>query len=515
MHIKARITCFVIVCLFVASCSVNPVTGEKEFSLVSASQEVAIGQQNYQPSQQAQGGRYYIDPDLQFYVAQVGNKLAAVSDRPKLPYEFVVLNNSVPNAWALPGGKIAVNRGLLIHLQDESELAAVLGHEIVHAAARHSAQQMTRGTLLSAGGQILGAVASQSEYGAIANMGIQVGSAAWTARYGRSAELESDAYGMDYMVRAGYDPQGAVKLQQTFVKLNENRQTDFISGLFASHPPSQERVNANREKAKTLPRGTVNRDVYQRKIAQIKRDMPAYEAQEAAMKAINGKDPKTALAALDVAVKLQPAEGYSWELRGHAWKLLENYANADKAYSTAITKNPELFSHYLARGMLRYEQGSKLDAKADLERSQALLPTQTGSFLLGELAAQADNKQDALQYYQQAMQGGGKVAEAAQAKVAVMELGTAPHKYIASQAYVGNDGYLQVAVKNNAGITVNNVKVELVELTAGNVVRATQTLGAPGSLEAGKQVSIKTKLGPFDSKEAAASYRTRVVAAQP
>jgi len=105
-------------------CSVNPVTGATEFSLVSAEQEVAIGTNNYGPSQQSQGGRYYIDPNLQVYIRDIGKKLAAVSDRPNLPYEFVVLNNSTANAWALPGGKIAVNRGLLLHLDDEAELAA-------------------------------------------------------------------------------------------------------------------------------------------------------------------------------------------------------------------------------------------------------------------------------------------------------------------------------------------------------------------------------------------------------
>ena len=85
-------------------------------------------------------------PELTTYVNEVGQKLAAVADR-KLPYEFVVLNNSVPNAWALPGGKIAVNRGLLTELQNEAELAAVLGHEIVHAAARHGAKAQERGTM--------------------------------------------------------------------------------------------------------------------------------------------------------------------------------------------------------------------------------------------------------------------------------------------------------------------------------------------------------------------------------
>ncbi|MEJ2181579.1 MAG: M48 family metalloprotease, partial [Gammaproteobacteria bacterium] len=97
-------------------CGTNPVTGETEFQLVSEGQEISIGQENYLPSQQSQGGAYVTDPELSRYVNSVGQKLAKVSDRPNLPYEFVVLNNSVPNAWALPGGKIAVNRGLLLEL---------------------------------------------------------------------------------------------------------------------------------------------------------------------------------------------------------------------------------------------------------------------------------------------------------------------------------------------------------------------------------------------------------------
>src|SRR5690606_36085584 len=98
----------------------------------------------------------------------------------------------------------------------------------------------------------------------------QLGGQAWMARYGRDVELESDAYGMDYMKRAGYDPLGAAELQETFVKLNASRQQDFLSCLFASHPPSQERVNRNREKAAQLGAGGLrNRDVYQRRIAQL------------------------------------------------------------------------------------------------------------------------------------------------------------------------------------------------------------------------------------------------------
>jgi predicted Zn-dependent protease len=192
-----------------AGCVVNPVTGEKELILVSEAQEIQMGAQNYLPMRQSQGGDYDVDPALTRYVQSVGNRVAAASGV-DLPYEFSVLNNSVPNAWALPGGKIAINRGILTELDSEAELAAVLGHEVVHAAARHTAQQMSRGMLLQ--GLVIGtAIAtSDSDYGNLAVGGAGIAAQLLTMKYGRDAELESDRYGMRYMSAAGYDPQGAV-----------------------------------------------------------------------------------------------------------------------------------------------------------------------------------------------------------------------------------------------------------------------------------------------------------------
>ena len=143
--LRARLSLSVFALLMAAAvvgCSKNPVTREREFVPFSTSHEIETGRKYYRPTQQAQGGQYKADPALNEYVKRVGHRVAKVSDR-KLPYEFVVLNNSIPNAWALPGGKIAINRGLLLEMENEAELAAVLAHEVVHAAARHGAQAMT------------------------------------------------------------------------------------------------------------------------------------------------------------------------------------------------------------------------------------------------------------------------------------------------------------------------------------------------------------------------------------
>ena len=208
-------------------CAVNPVTGKKQIRLITESQELRIGSQQYSPSRQMQGGDYEVDPSLTEYVNSVGQRLAAVSDR-KLPYEFVVINNSVPNAWALPGGKIAVNRGLLLEMNNEAELAAVLGHEIVHAAARHGARGMERGMLLQGAVAVTGIAAGGSNYANLAVRGAQMAAGLITQKYGRDAEREADLYGMQYMSQAGYDPQAAVSLQEVFVRLSKDRDTDLL-----------------------------------------------------------------------------------------------------------------------------------------------------------------------------------------------------------------------------------------------------------------------------------------------
>ena len=510
-----RIILFLFGLSLISGCVQNPVTGERELSMVSFEQEIAIGEQQYLPSQQSQGGQYIIDPNLQDYVASIGNKLAAQSQRPDLPYEFVVLNNSVPNAWALPGGKIAVNRGLLTELEDEAELAAVLGHEIVHAAARHGAAQMTRGTLVGLSAALATIAAANYGYGDLGNMASQVGGAAVMAKYGRDDELEADHYGMQYMVAAGYEPGAAVDLQETFLRLSENRKQDFISGLFASHPPSSSRVEANRQHARGLPKGERYRERYQRHIAQLVQDADAYQAQENAMAAMQKNNPRAALTLLDKAVKLQPAEAQFWEMRGHAWVMLKDNQRAEKAYTTATRKNPGLFSPWLYRGITRYQQDELAGARDDLATSYQLLPSATSAYYLGDIYLQLGGEDEAAKYLRQALRSKNReLALAAYNKLALIELDEAPHKYIASQPYIGRGGYLYIAVKNNTTFPVNSVKVQLFQMRNTNTVEQTRVIKRSFSLEPDQQIDINTGIGPFEDSRAAQNFRSKVVVAR-
>jgi len=399
-------------------CSTNPVTGKSQLSLINPAQEIQIGKAQYGPGQQSQGGRYTLDPDINAYVNQVGQRLAAASDQPNLPYEFVVLNNSVPNAWALPGGKIAINRGLLVLLKDESQLAAVLGHEIVHAAARHGASQASQGMLLQLGTQIVGAATNSQGYTQLAGLG----ASAFQARYGRSQELEADHYGIDYMVKVGYDPQGAVELQQTFVALaaKQGSNSGGLAALFASHPPSQARVNANQQKAATLPGGKRNKAVFERNIQQMRKDQAAYDTHDKALKAASKEEWKKALLLTNQAIKKQPREARFWLTKGKLNNREKNLKTALKAFNQAVKLDPDYFEGFLYRGIVSIQQKDYLSAQQDFLASNQRLETQPANYFLGEIARQQNNRDTAINYYRKANKQGGKLGKAAADRLAKM-----------------------------------------------------------------------------------------------
>jgi len=372
--------------LLTSACSTNPVTGRSELGFVSTDEEIELGRENYGPMQQSQGGKYIVDPELNAYVKSVGNKLAVHSDR-KLPYEFVIINSSVPNAWALPGGKIAINRGLLIELNSEAELAAVLGHEIVHAAARHSAQQMETGMLLNVGLILLGVASNDSDGGRALMVGGAVGAGLLGQKYSRDAESEADKYGIKYMVRAGYDPYAAVELQETFVRLSNNKKSNWLEGMFASHPPSRERVKANRKRAKQLSKpGLIKgRLIYQTKIAGLKENKQAYDDYEEAGKALKEKNYQKANELVKKAIQLEGRESQFYALQGDIYRGQNKHSQAIPEYRQAIDLNPDLFYSYLKRGLSYKTINKRLEAKQDLDKSMRLFPTKRAQRALKEL----------------------------------------------------------------------------------------------------------------------------------
>jgi predicted Zn-dependent protease len=434
--------------LFLSGCATNPVTGKKELSLVSESKEIQIGEQQYAPMRQSQGGDYVVDEALTAYISEIGQKLAAASDR-KLPYEFKVLNSSVPNAWALPGGKIVVNRGLLTELSDEAELAAVIGHEIVHAAAKHGARAMSRGMLMQ-GAMLATVVASQGkEYAQLAQMGAGLGAQLITTKYGRDAERESDLYGMEYMSRVGYDPQGAVDLQKTFVRLSEGRDQDWLSGLFASHPPSQERVDNNIKTAARMPSGGERGKArFQSKIAHITQMKPAYEAYDKGREALADGKISEAQRLVKKAISSEPREGHFHALLGDI-ELKKNKPEAARQhFDKALGLNDQFFYYHLQRGLVNEQLGSSAAAKRDLDNSIKLLPSANAYNSLGNLAKIEGDVNKAKEYFTKAAGDKGEPGKLAYSSLVELDLADNPGKYIKVSTRVNKQGRLVAQISN-------------------------------------------------------------------
>ena len=490
---------------FLSACATNPVTGKREISLVGEEWEINVGKQAYLPYRQAQGGDYVVDPRVEEYVNEVGQRLAQASDR-KLPYEFNVLNSSVPNAWALPGGKIAINRGLLTELNSEAELAAVLGHEIVHAAARHGAKAQTRGMGLQIG--IIGAaIAGGQGYGQAASLGAQL----INQKYGRGAELESDEYGMLYMSRSGYDPKAAIDLQETFVRLSEGRKSDWVSGLFASHPPSQQRVTKNKENAAKLPAGgEMGADRYKRELRSLFKSKPAYEAYDEAVELANKGEYSKARSLVKKAKKIEPRESLFDLLEGDLAEEAGNSRAAMSSFNRAVTKNPDFFAPLAKRGALKYEMGDTPGAKKDLKRSMDLLPGYAVThYTLGRIALDEGRRADAIKHFDTASKSKSKVGQKSYTELLKLDLPNNPQKYVQSRASSSNSGELIIQLANATSVDIRNiiVDVQIKDKRGRNDViqrRFRGTLGAK------KQATIRTGIGAANISSA----RARVVNAR-
>ena len=187
--------------LALAACATNPVTGRRELSLVSESQEVSMGQE---AAKEVVGSIGPVpDSALQRYVSGLGTAMARTSERPGLPWSFVVIDDPMVNAFALPGGPIFVTRGILSHMNSEAQLVSVLGHEIGHITAKHSVQQMSQAQLAQLG--LAAAVIARpglAKFGNAASQGLGL----LFLKFGRDDETQADGLGFRYMVNAGYAP---------------------------------------------------------------------------------------------------------------------------------------------------------------------------------------------------------------------------------------------------------------------------------------------------------------------
>ncbi len=402
--VALSLVAFTAMAIAVYACAVNPVTGKSELALVSFTpeEEIALGAKAYGPAVQQQGG-FFRDKALEAYVQGVGMRLAKVSHRPDLEYRYRVLNSSVPNAFALPGGFIVINRGLLVGLKSEAEMAAVLGHETGHVTAKHSLAGYQRalatnvllaGVSVAAGGT-MGVMELSGITASLVNNG-----------FSREQEREADWLGIDYMVRAGYNPEGAVRLQEYFYsQLEGGKNPMFLEGLFRTHPFSKERMDNARAHIAERYAGTVknpnytfNETIFLQKTARLREVQKAYDIADEGDKLLKEKRYDEALTKYRAAAAREPDQAPFPSSIGRVHLIRKEYAGAEVAIQKAIRLDDEFFEPHLLMGALRYQQNDHRGAIPELSRSMDLLPTKQAAAMLSKSYEAIGDRENAQKY---------------------------------------------------------------------------------------------------------------------
>jgi predicted Zn-dependent protease len=234
--LRHRLTGLSLLVWFLA-CATNPATGKRQIMLVSEAQEIEMGRQ----ADREVAGAFGIYPDerVQAYVAGLGAALAAGSERTNLPWTFRVVDDPTVNAFALPGGFIYVTRGLMTHLTSEAELVSVLGHEIGHVTARHSAAQISKSQLAMLGlgvGMIVRPELQQ--FGDLAQAGMSL----MFLKFGRDDERQADTLGLRYIGRQGYDPREMVEVFSILDRVSQQSGDGRLPAWLSTHPAPEDRA---------------------------------------------------------------------------------------------------------------------------------------------------------------------------------------------------------------------------------------------------------------------------------
>jgi len=390
-------------------CAIDPVTGKQQLMLVSEDQEIQIDKQ-YAPMQFSADYGLTQDKALDNYVSQVGNKMAAGTHRPHMPYSFQVVNATYVNAYAFPGGSIACTRGIMLNLENEAELAALLGHELGHVNARHTAEQMSKSSVTQAvvGGLAALAGTQGAAYGQMATQLGSLSTGALLAHYSRDNEREADALGMDYMVRSGYGPQGMVGLMD-MLRSTSKHQPSAIELMFATHPMSDERyqnaVKTEQTKYTSSQDLPLYRQRYMDNTARLRAQKGAIEEMQKGEKELARKQYGNAQAHFKKALRMAPNDYAGLILMSTTQLIQKNFGEGIRYSEKAKKVYPQEAQGYYLSGFARLQIKNWDGAYRDLDNYDQRLPGNPNIvFFKGYCQENMQNNKAAANYYHQYLQ---------------------------------------------------------------------------------------------------------------
>lgn len=405
--------------LAVGGCATNPVTGKSQLVLVSEQEEIASGNQYYPITTQLSEGETP-HREIQSLVKRVGTSMARISERPNLPWDFNVVDSNQPNAYALPGGKISVTRGLVSKMQTEDQLASVLGHEIGHVTAKHAvvaaSRQQLLGALLGVGGAVLQSTGTPGA-GAI-QLASQIGATLLVQKYSRDQERQADELGLKYMTAAGYNPRAFVDTMEILQAAARQEPSQFET-LFASHPVTSERIQTAQERLASGYVEAQNRPMhteeFRRAVAPLKDEAPAFALADEARKLAANRQTREAEERFARAASMVPGSPILHALWGDVLYDLGDYRRSDEVTDRANSLNPQLFYGRLVNGAANWRLRNLREALDQLSIAERLVPdTVLVAYFAGRTLEDLGDRQAAARQFAkvaQATQGQGEYGQ--------------------------------------------------------------------------------------------------------
>ena len=389
---------------FAAGCATNPVTGKSQLMLVSEADEIKIDGL-YSPQQLSSDFGVVQDKQLAQYLQTTGKKISAKTHRPQMPYRFLPVNATYINAYAFPGGTIACTRGILLSLDNEAELAALLGHELGHVNARHTAEIMSKSQLTSA---IVGGVAAVAgsydrNYGGIAAQIGMLGSGALLASYSRDNERQADDLGIEYMVKGGYSPDGMVGLMD-MLKSMSNHKVSTTDLLFATHPMSSERyqtaVKTASGKYKAAKSNPVHRERYMDNTARLRKVKNAIFLMQQGDALMAQKKYSDAESKFNRALRIAPNDYAGLVKLSQCQMMMKKLTEADRSILLAKNAYPQEAQAYYLSGFIKLNRKDYVPAFSDFSTYDKKLPGNPYViFYKGYSLEGQQRKKEAAQYY--------------------------------------------------------------------------------------------------------------------
>lgn len=488
-----------LVCLFIfTSCSFHQRNSHRVVS-VTPSHHPETNQKHFDYSQQAYGGAYFLDPELSAYMNQLLKKAILSSPYPDRNCEIAIVNSSIPNVWSFPEGHIAITRGLLVDIQNEAELMAILCHELAHLSAKDGQANIQK-VILNAGPVKLDVYSNPSSHDfSVGPLGS--GSGLLTLKYDVQCEVNADQSSMLQLTQMGYSPQSILDFQRRIHVYQKSQDTNWSGGYLAKHPLTEYQLSKTEYWQTLYPQsGYFENHRFEAHVKQLKSTMASYDLLDEGYRALLNRKYDQAIEMAEKGFTQMPEESHFLLLKAKAQQRLGHFVSSLKTLNQAIALNPYYFDHYLQRGLVKEQLDDWAEASHDLERSLALLPTAEAYYALGEIDYNKERQAEAIEYFRKASISQSPGGKRAIKRLKNLGLPLSGIQTLEVRPSFTSTGHLNLEVENQGNKVAKSIVIDVEQKDALGRTLYRHLVELKKELEPNTSICQQTNIGPFFSE---------------